>query len=252
MSTVLGSRIAASARTTPVKESAVPTTMPSATPLRSSRFSATPSVMSSNSTPVKRTASRNSGIRRPLAAPTRWVISFSALTISSVAPEMKTKIEVIPASPSASAAGVRPGDERLVPRARDLVGGPYRRGDDVVVGGQVADRVRARGVAGELERLTAAAAEIDLSALAAAAGVGHPVRAAEALEGLRPLPDPRQGVLPDADPGQRQGVCGRAGQDVAVGHHGELPAAPATHAGFGVPLVVVWEDVDDLHPSLQA
>lgn len=62
----------------------------SATPLSPSRFSATPSVMSSNSIPVKLTASRNSGILRLLAAPTRWAISlFSALTITSVAPEMK-------------------------------------------------------------------------------------------------------------------------------------------------------------------
>src|SRR5918998_3440748 len=265
MSTWLGRLTAATARTTPVNDSAVPNTTPSATPLRSSRFSPTPSAMSSNSTPVKTTASRNSGIRSPLAAPTRWVMSFSALTTSSVAPEMKTNTQVMSGaprvdrvggggggrSPAAPGCGVPPRGQHRVPWPRPLVRGGHGRGHDPVVGREVADRIRASGIAGQLEGLAAAAAEVEVPALAAAAGLGHPIRPAEALEQLGPFPDPLQRVLPHAGPGQGQGVCGRAREDVAVGHHGELAPAPAAHAGLGVPAVVVRQDVDDLHAPLQ-
>src|SRR5699024_9828669 len=43
-----------------------------------------------------------------------------------------------------------------------LVGGSHRVGHDLVVGREVADRVGARRVAGERERLAAAAPEVDL------------------------------------------------------------------------------------------
>src|SRR4051794_18052456 len=184
--------------------------MPSATPLRSSMFSATPSVMSSNSIPVKTIASRNSGIRRPLAAPTRWAISFSALTISSVAPETKTKTEVMSSAPRGGREGA--GRQALVPRR--LVGRAHRLGHEPVVGSEVADRVGPGGVAGELERLAPAAAEVELAAVAAPARFGHPVRAAEGPEQRRLVPDPGQRVLAHARPGQRQVLRRRARQDV--------------------------------------
>jgi hypothetical protein len=46
----------------------------------------------------------------------------------------------------------------------------------------MADRISAGGVARELERLTTAPAEIDLTAVAAPARIRHPVRATETLE----------------------------------------------------------------------
>src|SRR3954452_2305496 len=154
--------IAARARTTPVNVSAVPNTMPSATPLRSSRLNATPSVTSSNSIPVNTIASRNSGSRRPLAAPTRWAISFSALTISRVAPGMKTKTDVISAPPR---GGRQRAGHQVRVRRPGRVGGPHRLGHQPVVGGEVADRIGPGGVAGELERLAPAAAEVQLAAV---------------------------------------------------------------------------------------
>src|SRR5713101_5626584 len=42
-------------------------------------------------------------------------------------------------------------------------------------------------------------------------------------------------------------ACRWAGEDVAVGCHGELLAPPASHARFGVAAVVVGDDVDNLH-----
>jgi hypothetical protein len=54
----------------------------------------------------------------------------------------------------------------------------------------VADRIGARGIAGELKRLAAATAEIDLAAITAPARIWHPVRSPEALEEGRLLPDP--------------------------------------------------------------
>jgi hypothetical protein len=71
-----------------------------------------------------------------------------------------------------------------------LVGGPYNLGHDLVVGREVTDRVRARRVAGELERLAAAPAEIYLAAIATPAGLGHPLRSPETLEEWRFVPDP--------------------------------------------------------------
>src|SRR5579875_2271749 len=148
-------------------------------------------------------------------------------------------------------AGMGPGDEHRLTRARLLAGRPYRFGHDPVVGREVADRVGAGGIAGELERLAAAAAEVKVAALAAPAWLSHPVRAAEALEKRGTLPYPRQRVLAHAGPGKGKGMRGRAGQHVAVGHHGELPPAPAAHARFGIPAVVVGDDVDHLHPPPQ-
>src|SRR3954453_11588770 len=199
--------MAARARTTPVNDSAVPNTMPSATPLRSSRLKATPSVTSSNSIPGNTTARRNGGSRSPLAAPTRWAISFSALTISSVAPEMKTKTDVMSAAPRGGRQ--RPGHQVRV-RGPRAVGGAHRLGHQPVVGGEVADRVGPGGVAGERERLAPAAAEVELAAVAAAARLRHPVGAAEAPEQRRLVPDPGQGVLAHAGPGQRQVLRRRA------------------------------------------
>jgi hypothetical protein len=49
--------------------------------------------------PVKMIASRKTEIFRPRDASTRKPISFSALYTSSVAPEMKMKIDVMPAAP---------------------------------------------------------------------------------------------------------------------------------------------------------
>ena len=120
-----------------------------------------------------------------------------------------------------------------------------------MIGREMTDRIGAGGIAGELEGLAAAAAEVELAPVAAPAGVRHPVRPAEALEEGRLAPDPGQGVLAHAGPRQRQGVSGRARQDVAVGHHGELPPSPAAHAGLGIPAVVVGQDIDDLGPPLQ-
>jgi hypothetical protein len=68
--TLVGEMIAARASTTPVIDIAVPNTVPRATPLRSSKFSATPRATSSNSIPVKTMAIRNTDMRRPAAAPT--------------------------------------------------------------------------------------------------------------------------------------------------------------------------------------
>src|ERR1700761_3932960 len=88
--------------------------------------------------------------------------------------------------------GMRPGDEHHVRLRGRLVGLAHRRGHDLVIGGELADRVGPRRVAGELERLAAAAAEVELAAVAAPAGIGHPVRAPEGLEDRGLVPDPGQ------------------------------------------------------------
>src|SRR6202012_1309647 len=97
----------------------------------------------------------------------------------------------------------RPGNEDGVRWGNRAVGRSHGGGHDLVIRGQLADRVGPGRVAGQLERLTAAAAEVELAAVTAPAGVGHPVRAPEGLEDRGLLPDPGQGVLAHAGPGQR-------------------------------------------------
>jgi hypothetical protein len=77
---------------------------------------------------------------------------------------------------------MRPRNEREFTGSRRLVGRPHGAGHDVVIGCEVADRVGAGGVAGELEGLAAAAAEVDLAAVTAPAGLRQPVRPAEPPE----------------------------------------------------------------------
>src|SRR5205085_1872621 len=67
--------------------------------------------------------------------------------------------------------------------------GLRQRGDACVMGGFVAGRVGRRGVAGERQRLAAAAAPVDLAPLARAAGLLHPIRAAKGAEGRAVAPD---------------------------------------------------------------
>ena len=76
---VVGARIAPSASTMPLNDTAVPMTRPSATSWSSSRFSAMPRTMSSNSMPVKMIASRKTEIASPREMPTSEPISRSAL-----------------------------------------------------------------------------------------------------------------------------------------------------------------------------
>jgi hypothetical protein len=76
----------------------------------------------------------------------------------------------------------------------------------------MAYRIGAGGVAGELERLAAAPAEIDLTPGAASARLRHPVRPAETLEDRRFRPDPRQGVLAHVRAREGKRVRGGAGQ----------------------------------------
>src|SRR3954471_10501914 len=82
------------ASTTPVMATVVPMTVPRATLLRSSRFSTIPKARSSNSMPVKTTATRNSEIAHRLAMPTRWPMSFSALYTRTAMPSTNSMIGI--------------------------------------------------------------------------------------------------------------------------------------------------------------
>ena len=60
--------------------------------------------------------------------------------------------------------------------------------DEMVIGSQLAHRVRARRVAGEQERLAAATTVIDITQLAIATRIRHPIDAAEGIERVRVTP----------------------------------------------------------------
>lgn len=74
------------------------------------------------------------------------------------------------------------GSEYCFTWPRHLVGSLHRFGHDPVIGGEVADWIGARGIAGELECLAAAPAEVELAAVAASARIWHPVCSTKALE----------------------------------------------------------------------
>src|SRR3546814_7582016 len=96
------------------------------------------------------------------------------------------------------------------------------------------------------EGLAAAAAPIDLAALAGAAGLRHPGGAAVGLEGRRVQPDLAQALVADAVEGERgDRFRGVAGQHLAGRRDVEELAAPAAHAGLRPPRVVVGHHVVD-------
>src|SRR5438477_13082424 len=103
----------------------------------------------------------------------------------------------------------------------------------------MADRVGGGGVAGQEEGLAAAAAEIELAPLTASTGLGHPVRAAEALEHRGAEPDVLQRGIPDARKCKARDLArGLAGQDRAVGRDGQEDTPPAVQARLRVLLKV--------------
>src|SRR5262245_61532755 len=67
--------------------------------------------------------------------------------------------------------------------------GDSQRGQLIVVRGQVANRIRRGGIAGQRERLAAAAAKILIAARTVGAGLLHPRRPSKRVEGGRPLPN---------------------------------------------------------------
>src|SRR5580704_9580267 len=112
---------------------------------------------------------------------------------------------------------------------------------------KMADRIGGGGVAGERKGLAAAAAEIDVAAVAALARLLHPRRAAEGVEGRRILPDIGERMFayrPEFKPGDRLG--GVARQHFAGGRHVERAPTPAADARFWQSRVIVWHHgVDD-------
>ena len=78
----------------PVIAVVVPTTVPRATSLRSSRLRTMPKARSSNSIPVKTTAMRKSEIAHRLETPTRYPMSFSALYTSTAMPRTNWRMGI--------------------------------------------------------------------------------------------------------------------------------------------------------------
>ncbi len=108
------------------------------------------------------------------------------------------------------------------------------------------------GLPGKGESLAAAAAEIQLPPGAAAAGLGHPLGAAERLESGAAMPDLGQRLVLDVVEGEGGDGFGRmAGQDLAGWRHVQVLLAPAAHAGLGVAGVVVRHDIVDHQHALQ-
>src|ERR1700678_1375668 len=113
-------------------------------------------------------------------------------------------------------------------------------------------RVGCGGIAGDRERLTAAAAEIDLAPIAAPAGLLHPVRAAERLEGLAPAPDVRQRPIPNIfehEAGER--LCGMARQRASRRRDDDDRPGPSAHAGLRPRGIMVVSDKVETQDACQ-
>ena len=115
-----------------------------------------------------------------------------------------------------------------------------------------AGRIGVAGVAGEGERLAAAAAPILLAELAALARLGHPAGAAILLKASEFSQIQAIDLLPHAvelEAGDALG--GVAGQDLAGGRDVEELAAPAAHALLRPLGVIVRDHVVDDHLALE-
>src|SRR6266436_8151103 len=112
---------------------------------------------------------------------------------------------------------------------------------------EMADRIGGAGVAGEREGLAAAAAEIDVAALAALARLRQEARAPEGIEGGVMFPDLAQRMVfhrPEFEARDRLG--GMARQHAAGRGHVERAAAPSADARLGEAGVIVGHNgVDD-------
>src|SRR5690606_21743347 len=107
-------------------------------------------------------------------------------------------------------------------------------------------------IARKRHRLAAAAAEIDMAPLAAAAGFLHPVLAAEGLEGRPVLPDVTKRPVPyplETERGDR--LRRMAGEHGAVGGDIEPGRAPAAHAGLRELRVMIGGHIVDDEDALQ-
>ena len=137
-------------------------------------------------------------------------------------------------------------------RLRRLAG----RDDDVVVRREPADGIGGRGVAGEAERLAAAAAPVLLlpAERTRAARLLHPVGAAEARERVRLVPDPVECVVARRSGRSRLGDRrrGLARERVAVRRDDDRGPPPAAHARLRQVLVVVREDPEHVDPRSDA
>src|SRR5690348_16865306 len=114
-------------------------------------------------------------------------------------------------------------------------------------------RIGISGIARQRKGLAAAAAEIDLPELAALARLGHPGRAAIAVEGLRVLPDPGDRMIGayGLEFEARDAFRRMAGQDLAARRDVEELPAPAAHAFLRPQRVIVRYDVIDGQRALQ-
>src|SRR4029453_11489683 len=100
--------------------------------------------------------------------------------------------------------------------------------DQVMLGGKSADRIGGGGIAGEQERLAAAAAEIDLPAVAAPAWLGHPRCFTKAPKDRRVEPDFRERRLSRAGEFQSRNLASAlARKHRAVGGDRHEHATPA-------------------------
>src|SRR5579864_1020298 len=96
-----------------------------------------------------------------------------------------------------------------------------------------ADRVGGGGVTGEEQGLAAAAAEVQLTAVAGSARLLHPVFTAKFLERVRRFPNLSQtAVLHILEVQCRDDFCGVAGKRFAAGGDEHELASPAAHAGL--------------------
>src|SRR5262249_21687103 len=105
---------------------------------------------------------------------------------------------------------------------------------------QPAHWIGSSGVAGQQEGLTTTAAEVDLAPVAAPTRFRHPVGAAKTLEYGSIKPDVFERAFADIGKRQSRNLARRlAGQDSAVGRHGQEDAAPAVQTGLGIVLKVI-------------
>ena len=122
-----------------------------------------------------------------------------------------------------------------------------------MIGRLVAGGIGVAGVPGQRQRLAAAAAPVDLAPVARAAGLAHPFRAAEGLEGGVRAPDVAKRMIAHVPEFEaRNGLGGVARQRLAGRRDIDRDPPPAARARLRIAGVIVGDHHVDDQLALEA
>src|SRR6476646_9842438 len=122
--------------------------------------------------------------------------------------------------------------------------------NQIVGGGPATDWIHGLEMTGQMERLTAASAEVDSPVGTGAARVGHPGLSSKTSEAFRLFPDVQQRSRAGAlERETRQRVGQMAGKDQPVRTHDEMTPSPPVHTSARHASIVIGRHEENFHAA---